>query len=251
MRKSKLWKKLLDVEHVVIEDGDIGEALDGSEIAVVRLRPDRRRRLRCPECGKECRFYDSVDGRRRWRALDLGVLRCYLEADAPRVRCPRHGVLTAAVPWARPAARFTTAFEEHAAWLRAQMPWGKAARLLRVTWRTLQSVVEKVVAGLRGGSDRLDGVRPANRLDACFRKAEVPDFALLDQLLYGAGNFFDRNIRVDAVLIKQIDVVRLQTLERCVRDQPDSLRTAVEAAHDEAVFEAELRCNDDVVAIRR
>lgn len=47
MRKSKLWKKLLDVEHVVIEDGDIGETLDGSEIAVVRLRPDRQRRLRC------------------------------------------------------------------------------------------------------------------------------------------------------------------------------------------------------------
>jgi transposase len=170
VRKSKLWKKLLDVEHVVIEDGDIGEALDGSEIAVVRLRPDRRRRLRCPECGKECRFYDSGDGRRRWRALDLGVLRCYLEADAPRVRCPRHGVLTAAVPWARPGARFTIAFEEHAAWLRAQMPWSKAARLLRVTWRTLQSVAEKVVAGLRGGSDRLDGVRRIGIDEKAWRK---------------------------------------------------------------------------------
>ena len=41
MRKSKLWKKLLDVEHVVLEDADVEEAPGGSEIAVIRLRPDR------------------------------------------------------------------------------------------------------------------------------------------------------------------------------------------------------------------
>ena len=170
MRKTKLWKKLLHVEHVVLEDGDVGEAPDGSEIAVVRLRPDRGHRLRCPECGKKCRFYDAGDGRRQWRALDLGVMRCFLEADAPRVRCPRHGVLTAAVPWARPGARFTTAFGEHAAWLCAQMPWAKAARLLRVTWRTLQSIVARVVAGLREGRDRLDGVRRIGIDEKAWRK---------------------------------------------------------------------------------
>jgi len=132
VRKSKLRKKMLHlghVGHVVLKDGDIEEAPDGSEIAVVRLRPDSGHRLRCPECGGKCRFYDSGEGRRRWRALDLGVLRCYLEAGVPRVRCPRHGVLTAAVPWARPTARFTVASEEHAAWLCTQMPWSKAARL--------------------------------------------------------------------------------------------------------------------------
>jgi transposase len=170
VRKSKLWKKLLHVEHVVLEDGDIEEAADGGEVVVVGLRPDHRHRLRCPECGKRCRFYDAGEGRRRWRALDLGVLRCFLEADAPRVRCPRHGVLTAAVPWARPAARFTTAFEEHAAWLCAQMPWTKAARLLRVTWRTLQSIVERVVTGLHGGKDRLDGVRRIGIDEKAWRK---------------------------------------------------------------------------------
>ncbi len=170
MRKTKLWKKLLHVEHVVLEDGDIETLPDGSEITVVRLRPDHGHRLRCPECGKRCRFYDAGEGRRRWRALDLGVLRCFLEADAPRVRCPRHGVLTAAVPWARPGARFTVAFEEHAAWLCAQMPWSKAARLLRVTWRTLQGVVERVVTGLRGGKDRLDGVRRIGIDEKAWRK---------------------------------------------------------------------------------
>ncbi len=154
MRKTKLWKKLLAVEHAVLEDADAGEAPDGSEIAVVRLHPDRGHRLRCPGCGRKCRFYDAGEGRRRWRALDLGVMRCFLEADAPRVKCPRHGVLTAAVPWAGPGARFTIAFEEHAAWLCAQMPWSKAARLLRTTWRSLQSIAERVVAGGEAGIAR-------------------------------------------------------------------------------------------------
>ena len=170
MRKTKLWKKLLAVEHAVLEDADAGEAPDGSEIAVVRLHPDRGHRLRCPGCGRKCRFYDAGEGRRRWRALDLGVMRCFLEADAPRVKCPRHGVLTAAVPWAGPGARFTTAFEDHAAWLCAQMPWSKAARLLRTTWRSLQSIVERVVAGLRGGKDRLDGVRRIGIDEKAWRK---------------------------------------------------------------------------------
>ena len=170
MRKSKLWKKLLGVEQVVLEDVDVAEAPDGSEIAVVRLRPDRGHRLRCPGCGRKCRFYDAGEGRRRWRALDLGVMRCFLEADAPRVRCPRHGVLTAAVPWAGPGARFTIAFEEHAAWLCAQMPWSKAARLLRTTWRSLQSIAERVVSGLRGGKDRLDGVRRIGIDEKAWRK---------------------------------------------------------------------------------
>src|SRR5260370_8098437 len=42
------------------------------------------------------RSYDAGAGRRRWRALDLGTVRAVLEADAPRVRCPDHGVVVGA-----------------------------------------------------------------------------------------------------------------------------------------------------------
>ncbi len=35
----------------------------------------------------------------RRRALDLGTTRAYLEVAAPRVDCPEHGVVVAAVPW--------------------------------------------------------------------------------------------------------------------------------------------------------
>ena len=43
--------------------------------------------------------------------------RCSLEADAPRVECKVHGVMVAAVPWARHDAGFTRSFEDTAAWL--------------------------------------------------------------------------------------------------------------------------------------
>ena len=38
-------------------------------------------------------------------------------------------------------------------------------------------------------------------------QAEVPDLAGPDQLLDGAGDVLDRHVRVDAVLVEQVDVV--------------------------------------------
>jgi transposase len=203
VRKSKLWKKLLGVEHLVFEDGDVEPGPRGGEILVLRVRPDHAHRHRCSRCGRRARRYDSGEGRRRWRALDAGVMACYLEADAPRVACPAHGVAAAAVPWARPGSRFTAAFEEQAAWLCAQMPWAKAAVLLRTTWRSLQSIVERVVADLGRGCDRLDGLRKIGIDEKAWRKGHRYITVVVDhdrgRLVWAAegrnqdtlGRFFD------------------------------------------------------------
>ena len=79
---------------------------------MVSVRPRARERDRCPPCRRRCPGYDQGEGRRRWRALDLGTTFCFLEAWAPRVRCRRHGVVVAAVPWARHDAGFTRTFED-------------------------------------------------------------------------------------------------------------------------------------------
>ena len=89
----------------------------------------------------------------------MGTVKAYLEADAPRVACPEHGVVVAAVPWARPGARCTRAFEDTAAWLAAHAAGSVVATLLRVTWRTVTGIVTRVVADLAGRTDRLDGLR--------------------------------------------------------------------------------------------
>ncbi|MGH3505376.1 MAG: ISL3 family transposase [Nocardioidaceae bacterium] len=170
VRKSKLCKKLLGVEHLVVEDGDIGVGPDGREMLVIRVRPDHRHRNRCSRCGRRCRYRDGGEGRRRWRGLDVGVMRCFVEAEAPRVTCPAHGVVVAAVPWARANSRFTTAFEEQAAWACAAMAGTRAAQLLGTTWRSLQSIVERVVADLAGTCDRLDGLRRIGIDELSYRK---------------------------------------------------------------------------------
>jgi len=142
----------------VIESVDLVQER-GEEVIVASVRPVASRRSRCSRCERRCAGYDSGDGRRRWRTLDLGTVKAFLEADAPRVRCPQHGVVVAAVPWARPGARCTRAFEDTCAWLAAHAAFTVIAALLRVSWRTVAAVVTRVVAELAGKTDRLDGLR--------------------------------------------------------------------------------------------
>jgi transposase len=123
----------------------------------VRVRPRWRQRWCCPRCGLRAPGYDSPPAR-RWRALDVGRVPVFLVAAVPRVSCPAHGVLVAAVPWARPGARHTRAFEQLAAWCAVEMSSSAAATLLRCSWRTIGAMVARVEADLRAGADRLDGL---------------------------------------------------------------------------------------------
>jgi len=68
-----------------------------------------------------------------------------------------------------------------------------------------------------------------NRLRAGFRQPEMLHLAGLDQIPDGTGNNFDRHLRIDAVLVKQVDHVGLQALERRFSDLLDVFRPAVQA----------------------
>jgi hypothetical protein len=48
----------------------------------------------------------------------------------------------------------------------------------------------------------------------CFRKAEVLDLPLLDQVLHRPRHVLDRHVRVNAVLIKQIDGIDMESFAR-------------------------------------
>ena len=111
---------------------------------------------------------------------------------------------------------------------------------------------EQGVFALNRG-DRLDGVRPPDRLRARLGKAEVSDFAFADQVLDRAGDIFDRHVRVNAMLIEEIDDAGLQSLERRFGHLLDVFRTAVEAPLLGVLgvdVEAELGCDHDLIAER-
>jgi transposase len=114
-----------------------------SEGIVIGLR---RRRCRpvCP-CGWKGRgIYDrSV---RRWRHLDLGATKLFLEAEIRRIDCRRCGrVRTEELPWARPRARHSRDFEDVVAWLAQHTDKTTITRLLRTSWETVAGIVGRVV----------------------------------------------------------------------------------------------------------
>ena len=156
MRDVSLWGALLGVQKTVIERVEFDE---DTEVLVAHVRPVKRQRGRCGICGRPCRGYDTGTGRRRWRALDLGTIRAVLEADAPRVICPQHGVVVASVPWARHDAGHTHAFDETVAWLATQSSKSTVVALMRVAWRTVGAIIARVWADVDARCDRLEGLR--------------------------------------------------------------------------------------------
>jgi transposase len=134
---------------------------------VVGLRP-RFRRLHCP-CGWSTRAtYDrSV---RRWRHLDLGATRLFLEAEIRRLACRKcRRVRTQAVPWARPGARHTRDFEDVVAWLAQRVDKTTITKLLRCSWEAVAGIVTRVVAD-HVDQARLDGLYRIGVDDVSYRK---------------------------------------------------------------------------------
>lgn len=164
MRSLRLWAKLLGCENTVIEDVDWERDDDGGVGGpglrlVVHVRPHKRLAHRCGICGNRRPRYDSGRGRRRWRALDLGTVRAYLEADAPRVSCPAHGVITAAVPWARHGAAHTRFFDNQVAWLAGVCSKTTITALMRISWRTVGTIIARVAGETAAATDRFAGLR--------------------------------------------------------------------------------------------
>ncbi len=169
MRPTRVWKKLLGLRRTVIEEVDFDEEAGA---LVVSLRPKARERDRCPHCRRRCPGYDWGEGRRRWRALDLGTTFCFLEAEAPRVECKEHGVVVAAVPWARHDSSFTRSFEDQVSWLAVNTSKTAVSQLMRVAWRTVGWICERVMAEARAQRDLLAGLRRIGFDEISVRKGQ-------------------------------------------------------------------------------
>jgi transposase len=155
VRGTRVWVRLLGLQRAVVEDVWIGS--EGE--VVVAARPIWRERDRCGVCRRRSPGFDLGEGRRRWRALDLGTTFAFVEAESPRVRCARHGVVVCAVPWARHRARFTRAFEDQVAWLAVNCSKSAVAELMRISWRTVGGICERVAAEAERKLDLLAGLR--------------------------------------------------------------------------------------------
>ena len=156
MQNAKLWQRLLGVERTVIEQLVFDEETGA---IVASVRPAKGATRRCGVCQRRCAWYDRGEGRRRRRTLDLGSVVAFLEADAPRVSCPEHGITVVSFPWARHRARHSLVFEDQVAWLAKHASRSAVEELMRVAWRTVGAIVTRVVADAHSQRDPLEDLR--------------------------------------------------------------------------------------------
>src|ERR1700733_13170937 len=97
----------------------------------------------------------------------------------------------------------------------------------------------------------LDFVCATNRLDAGFGEAEVPDLALLNEVLHGSGDILNRHVGIDAVLIEEVDDIGLESFQRGLGDLADVLGPAIDSSQRplgfRIDFESELGCDHDLI----
>ena len=236
MRNKSVWERACGLTRTIVESVDFDE---GAAAVVVAVRPVAKARGRCGRCGQRSPGYDLGEGRRRWRALDLGTTKVFLEANAPRVRCRSHGVTVAAVPWARHGVGHTRDFDDLAAWLAVRTSKSAVTQLLRVAWRTVGSIVTRVNADVDATVDRLDGLRRIGIDEISYKRGHRYLIVVVDhdsgRLVWaGPGRndaalnvFFDELGPERAALLTDVSADMADWIARVVaRRAPNALRSA-------------------------
>ena len=169
MRVTTALNRMLGLPGAWVRDVAFGQE------AVIVTVVLRAKKPVCSGCG--ARGLKIKEHReKRWRALDLGGLRCVIECRLRRLYCPGCGDVYEGVPWARAGSRYTRDFEDLTAWLAQQMSQTQVERLLRIAWRTVGTILARVVAD-KLDRHRLDGLR----------------FIGVDEVSYGAERECRRN----------------------------------------------------------
>ena len=158
MTISSLAKFIAGVNKMVVENVEIEDSGNDPTL-IIKVRTTRKDSCRCGICGRKCSGYDQGNGRRRWRALDVGSsIRVYLESDAPRVWCKEHGVVVQMVSWARHGSKFTRNFEDTAVWMSLHLSRKAVSEYLRISWDTVGPMVNRVERDTRSQENRFDGL---------------------------------------------------------------------------------------------
>jgi transposase len=105
----------------------------------------------CPECGDFCPLHDTVE--KHWRHMDFWQHRTELIARTPRTKCDEHGVLLAAVPWARAGSGFTLMMEAMILLRCQQATVSAVARDLGETDKRLWRVLDHYVTQAHAAKD--------------------------------------------------------------------------------------------------
>jgi len=146
MNINKFVKTVIGYDKMKVQDFVTEEeSYHGGTIFVARVELYKKEQYRCSVCGAKSVQYGWQKSRvKRWRALDIGKNRFYVECEVPRCKCAEHGVRTVKIPWAFPDSDYTYAFEMQVAYCAAKLPTNFVARRYRIKWGTVGNCVKRV-----------------------------------------------------------------------------------------------------------
>lgn len=140
MQAKKLIQLIIGADGFVLEDAFIYTEINE---VLIRVHLTKREKCRCGICHRKAKPYDLGHGRRCWRCLDIGATKVYVEAEEPRVYCEAHGVVAAAVPWARHRSRFSIPFEDTVVWSATHTSKSVVSELFRIEWHTVGNICKR------------------------------------------------------------------------------------------------------------
>lgn len=137
MSNKTLLKHLLHVKNTIVDSYKFED-----DNLIVKVHPTRGNSCLCPICRRKVAHYDSLE-MRRWRSLDMGITKVFIEAPVIRVDCPKHGVHTSYVPWARHHSSFTRDFENNVVWMTKYLPKIAVSQYMRISWNTVGPILAR------------------------------------------------------------------------------------------------------------
>jgi len=243
MHSKTLIKRLLKIDRIAIENITF-EVMNDEDILVIRARPPVRDTLRCPRCGKRGKGYDSYGKYRRWRSLDLGSTRVYIDATSPRITCREHGVIVAKVPWARHDSAYTADFEAAVAWLTLHATAQDVAEFYRIDWHTVGSIAQRVQETLEAlKPNQFDGLEAIGIDETSYKKGHKYMTVVIDHktghLIWakkGHGkevltSFFEELTEEQRSSIKHVTADGARWVADCVKDFCPSAERCIDPFH--------------------
>ena len=143
MKDTDLYAQILSIEDPWSVSNVIFDKPNGKMTVQVSLA---KKGLKCPKCNKSCSKHDSRI--RQWRHLDTCQFSTFIEAEIPRVNCPKDGIHQINIPWAETNSRFTLLFERLVIDLLQDCSLSVVAKHTNLTWDQVDGIQNRAV--LRG-----------------------------------------------------------------------------------------------------
>ena len=121
------------------------QEINGEESLVAEIVARKNSRPCCSKCHRPASVYDHSPKTRDFRFVPLWGYPVFLRYRMRRVKCPEHGVVVEAVPWASGKSSLTKGMELFLARWARRLSWQEVARCFEVSWAQVFASVRRVV----------------------------------------------------------------------------------------------------------